>query len=1021
MSHPYSRYGPADRDRQGAAASQRAPRSDSAHTSGSGAAPTYRSQHSHAPPAPPMPNSHQQRAPYGDPFNDPSTTYSNQGPPHSTDGASLRHYRLNDSSPTLSSTPYLSAATASANSSPNLNTSFHPIGYDSRNTSNVDLSDPYYYRHQNASMEGAASAFGGGFHQGGQPHYEVDMDDDKRPLREDQAEYGGMLPVDYNASAFHASHLNGSGLQRRETSAEAWARRQRQPLKRAVTKRVKLTQGNFIVECPVPTAVKSANLSSGAKGGPTEFSHMRYTAACCDPDDFTQTNGYTLRTSTYRRQTDLLVCITAYNENKMLLSRTLHGLMLNIRDIVKGNFSEFRKRAESGGPEVGQRKGEAWKRIVVCLVFDGIDPADKGSLDVLATIGLYQDGVMKKDVDGRETVAHIFEYTTQLSMSSKPALVEPHPNDPNNLVPVQMILCLKQKNAKKINSHRWLFNAIGRQLKPDVVCLLDAGTKPGARSIYYLWEAFHHNPNLGGACGEIHAMLGNHGRKLLNPLVAAQNFEYKMSNVLDKPMESAFGYVSVLPGAFSCYRYLAIQGRPLDQYFHGDQTLAAGLGAKGTDGMSIWTKNMFLAEDRILCFELVAKANERWVLGYVKPAKGETDVPETAAELIGQRRRWLNGSFAAGFYALVHFGRLYQSDHSILRLFWLTVQGVYNMIQLFLGWFALGNYYLTFSIIIELVANSLRYPKSIADGDPATIKCWSGTFIEDDAGASFDWLSLVNYVFKVVYLGVIGLQILLALGNRPKAERFAYTLCISIFAFFSLYLISNTVLLTYMSFCPIGTILAQRTGSIVSVFLGGTYGPIFSGLLGTFGVYIFSSLLYLDPWHLLTSMPQYLLIAPSFINILTIYAFCNLHDVSWGTKGSDASAALPSVTSTSTDKDKDRVIEVQEKPQEDIDSNFKATVLRAIAKHDEVEEWALPTMEDRNKTFRTRFVAFWLLCNALLCVVISRLNSVVQARYFQVILWSVFVTAVVRLSGMIYYLFGEFGFRIARLCARGRR
>lgn len=52
---------------------------------------------------------------------------------------------------------------------------------------------------------------------------------------------------------------------------------------------------------------------------------------------------------------------------------------------------------------------------------------------------------------------------------------------------------------------------------------------------------------------------------------------------------------------------------------------------------------MFLAEDRILCFELVAKAKDKWVLGYVKPAKGETDVPESAAELIGQRRRWLNG------------------------------------------------------------------------------------------------------------------------------------------------------------------------------------------------------------------------------------------------------------------------------------------------------------------------------------------------------------------------------------------
>ncbi len=48
---------------------------------------------------------------------------------------------------------------------------------------------------------------------------------------------------------------------------------------------------------------------------------------------------------------------------------------------------------------------------------------------------------------------------------------------------------------------------------------------------------------------------------------------------------------------------------------------------------------MFLAEDRILCFELVAKKKEKWTLTYVKPSKAETDVPESAAELISQRRR----------------------------------------------------------------------------------------------------------------------------------------------------------------------------------------------------------------------------------------------------------------------------------------------------------------------------------------------------------------------------------------------
>ena len=40
-----------------------------------------------------------------------------------------------------------------------------------------------------------------------------------------------------------------------------------------------------------------------------------------------------------------------------------------------------------------------------------------------------------------------------------------------------------------------------------------------------------------------------------------------------------------------------------------------------------------VAEDRILCFELVAKAGEKWTLGYVKPSKAETDVPEAAAEV----------------------------------------------------------------------------------------------------------------------------------------------------------------------------------------------------------------------------------------------------------------------------------------------------------------------------------------------------------------------------------------------------
>jgi chitin synthase len=393
------------------------------------------------------------------------------------------------------------------------------------------------------------------------------------------------------------------------TASDVWVQRQhtvRQTgVKRTKTRKVKLVQGSILsTDYPVPSAVLNSvePRYRNAEGAiEEEFASLRYTAATCDPNDFTLGNGYNLRPHMYGRHTELLIAITYYNEDKTLLARTLHGVMKNIRDIVNLKKSQF---WNVGGP--------AWQKIVVCFVFDGIDLVDKEVFDVLATVGIYQDGILKKDVAGQETVAHIFEYTSQLSVTPDHNLVRPDNADPlKNLPPVQFIFCLKQKNSKKINSHRWLFNAFGRILNPEITILLDAGTKPSPRSLLSLWEAFYNDKHLGGACGEIHAMLEG-GKALLNPLVAVQNFEYKISNVLDKPLESAFGYVSVLPGAFSAYRFRAIMGRPLEQYFHGDHTLSKILGKKGIDGMNIFKKNMFLAEDRILCFELVAKAGQRW-------------------------------------------------------------------------------------------------------------------------------------------------------------------------------------------------------------------------------------------------------------------------------------------------------------------------------------------------------------------------------------------------------------------------
>jgi chitin synthase len=77
---------------------------------------------------------------------------------------------------------------------------------------------------------------------------------------------------------------------------------------------------------------------------------------------------------------------------------------------------------------------------------------------------------------------------------------------------------------------RWFFNAVCQQLQPVVTVLIDAGTKPTGTSLYHLYKTFENHANVGGACGEIAVDVGKGCGNLINPLVAAQNFEYKMSS-----------------------------------------------------------------------------------------------------------------------------------------------------------------------------------------------------------------------------------------------------------------------------------------------------------------------------------------------------------------------------------------------------------------------------------------------------------------------------------------------------------
>lgn len=442
------------------------------------------------------------------------------------------------------------------------------------------------------------------------------------------------------------------------------------PIRRWKTvKEVQLFNGNLVLDCPIAPRLLN-QVPHAEPPGRDEFTHMRYSAATCDPLHFYE-ERFTLRQKLFAkpRHTELFIAITMYNEDDVLFARTLIGVFKNIEYMCS------RSNSKTWGKD-------SWKKIVVCVISDGRAKINPRTRAVLAGLGVYQDGIAKQQVNGKDVTAHIYEYTTQVGLELKGGRVSiKHRDGP----PIQMIFCLKEKNQKKINSHRWFFQAFGRVLDPNICVLLDAGTRPGKDSIYNLWKAFDVEPMCGGACGEIKVML-SHGKNLVNPLVAAQNFEYKMSNILDKPLESSFGFITVLPGAFSAYRYVALQDDkngqgPLERYFLGEKMHGANAG--------IFTANMYLAEDRILCFEMVTKRNCRWLLQYVKSSNGETDVPDRMPEFILQRRRWLNGSFFAAVYAVTHFYQIWRSDHSAGRKFALLIEFIYQAFQLLFAWFGM--------------------------------------------------------------------------------------------------------------------------------------------------------------------------------------------------------------------------------------------------------------------------------------------------------------------------------------------
>jgi chitin synthase len=343
-------------------------------------------------------------------------------------------------------------------------------------------------------------------------------------------------------------------------------------------------------------------------------------------------------------------------------------------------------------------------------------------------------------------------------------------------------------------------------------------------------------------------------------------------------------------------------------------------------------------------------------------------LPDAVPEFVSQRRRWLNGAFFAAVYSLVHFRQIWRTDHTVGRKILLHIEFVYQFINLLFTFFSLANFYLTF----YFVAGNLADPTVDPFGHNV------GLYI----------FTILRYTLVLL----ICTQFILSMGNRPQGAKKLYFSSMVIYG----------IIMAYNTFAAIYIVIRQVTAKDANLHLGNN---VFTNLIvstaSTVGLYFLMSFLYLDPWHMFTSATQYFLLLPSYICTLQVYAFCNTHDISWGTKGdnvihTDLGAAKGDSSGT---------VEL-EMPSEqlDIDSGYDEA-LRNLRDRLEVPTAPISEsqqQEDYYKSVRTYMVVCWMVANAILAMAVSEAyngESVGDNFYLKFILWSVASVAFFRAIG----------------------
>lgn len=403
---------------------------------------------------------------------------------------------------------------------------------------------------------------------------------------------------------------------------------------------------------------------------------------------------------------------------------------------------------------------------------------------------------------------------------------------------VQLVLCLKRRNAGKLDSHWWYYEIMCEHIDPSYCFQMDVGTCPANDATYQIWRSFEKHIDMAGASSSLYTLPP---KSPFDWLAIWQYGDFARGSMFGIWNEVATGYVSVVPGQFSAFRWTAIKKdirdgsqkleQPLDVYF------------KGLGHLGPFDSAIYLTEDRVLCLEVVNKPGCDWKINHVETAVVITDPCKSWGELLKQRKRWNSGALLskiAFMKSLPTF--LSNSNNSFSQKINRIKSTVFHSIRALFDWLFLGVF-----LYVAFVFAQLGFALDAGQPTlhPMVIFVWAAMMLSISAQflifirGNFDHLEN-----KVLYFSV-SVQVIICVVT----------------AAFALY--NNSEL-----FKPISLLLALFLCLLLSL-------------------YFFNKKMRGFTKNLLKTGIQYSIISPSVSLMLWIYAVVNVHNNSWGTKGLD--------------------------------------------------------------------------------------------------------------------------------------